>query len=256
MIRPKLQEALMLNYVEIVEKLDEGIETAVWQSQTPFDYRQVSRATDTATSSYIASVQQFHFSGMFPASFQSKQHFFNGLGKLEPQTIFEIDSLPNWVEMRIFNFYPTAFRQVASLFGATSHITLYLMLHSATIHEIAAQSSGRGTLWGYELMQKRGLPKLFQSGPGLFEFTVQLFRADPHNKLLTLYFLAAERPQAVMALFGRDWFFPPIKRLSQSPSRFAPFANRLVMLAENEMLRIHNRVHLELIDALCLVENQ
>lgn len=244
----------MLNWIKIIAGLDEEIKTAVWEPHRAFSYRELSSAADTNASSYLASVQQFRFSTTYPEATTSKQLFFESLELLQPKTLFEIDTHPNWIELRIFNFYPPLFRRGASILGSFPHVTVYLMLDSATISEIVAQNGNDSQLWGYEFLQKRGMPNLFQSGPGLFEFTIQLFRLDRQNQLLTLYFLAAERPNALVALFGRDWLFPSIKRLSKSESWLAPFAGKLVTQAENEMLRIHNRVHRELIDNLCHME--
>ena len=243
----------MLNCSSIIEELDRAILNTRWENNSSFDYRQYCYSFGVGQGSYIGSIQQFRFfTKSLPHFTSSKEAFFSKLRRLEPDNTFEIFEHNLWIELKINNFYPPTIKKLASTFGRNLNIRVFLKKNSETVDRVSEKYNGNAVnTWGYEFLRKRGIPKVFLSGPGLFDFSVQLFRTNIDERILTLLFIASERPEALLKTFGKDRIFPFIKQASISRRVFSKNAERLVIYAENQMLSIHNRVHKELISALC-----
>ena len=242
---------MTVNGQQIIERLDAAITNVQWKHAPTFDYRHFNQSQGRSSGSYIASMQQFRFSASDNLDpIVSKASFFSALPELKPATTLAAIDHPTYIELRIFNFFPPVVKAVGSLFGRKSYIQVFIKPDSPAIAALSEDVTDPNvSLWGYEFLKKRGLPKLFLSGPGLFDFSLQLYRTHLDERLLSLIFIASERPNALMNIFGKDRLFPHIKRISQSSSPFAGIANRFVITAENSMLDIHNRVHRQLIQS-------
>ena len=243
------------NCKQIIQELDNSIASVAWQHAHSFNYRHLNLCAGVGAKSFLSSMQQYHFTdGNIPAFFEGKRPFFYQLQQLQPETTFAISHDDRWTKLQIFNFYPPLMQFLGRKLGKPLQVHVYLKHHSDAVEHLSTNQPHL-IRWGYELLDKPGGPDIFLSGPGRFQFNVQLFQIDRDSGILSLYFIASERPSAIFKIFGRDRIFPFIKRVALSKSKASPLATYLVNNTESMMLGIHNRVHHELLLALCDSEN-
>ena len=241
----------MINHLQILHQLDRKIESKRWQNKRSFQFRQTNLVAGIGAYGFMASIQQYHFpKTAWPSFFHNQEMLFSQLKHLPSQQTFELHRSDDISALHIFNFYPLWLKPVLAKQGIPPHITLYLKPYSPILEEITTHFAPQKAIWGYEIEQKRGTPTIFQSGPGLFEFSAELFHPQPSRKTLTLYFIASERAKALLRIGGRHWLFPTLKKIAHTPHVLTPLAHALLLQIEYGLLNIHNRVHQEWVAAL------
>lgn len=203
---------------QIIAELNKNIAAIAWHNDQQFNYRHFNLCAGIGAESFLSSIQQYHFmDGKVPAFFVGKRPFFQQIQQLPPNRTFVIYHDDRWTTLQIFNFYPSLLRKAAQMLDKQLFINVYLRHHSAAIEQIKINTPQR-IRWGYELLNKPSGPDIFLSGPGRFQFNVQLFQVDYETDILTLYFIASKRPSSLFKIFGRARIFPYIKQLANSHS--------------------------------------
>jgi len=142
--------------------------------------------------------------------------------------------------IRIHNFYPALLKP----FLKSRVVTIAIEETDPGIQDWTDKAPKNHARWGYRICNKRlDLPAVFQSGPGQFAHSFQLYDWHGETGILSLVFIAAPRPTRL--------FSHPVLEFLANGARGGQsrLARHITRFTDRRLVAIHHRVHFEMVYA-------